>query len=437
MKRIFLSLLTAGMLVSCQEEFIGQYPVDNVPPQPIKNVQQIAQVSGGAILSYELPDDRDLLYVQANYTLDTGEKMVVKSSMYGTQITVDGFAEAAPRKVTLYAVDRSHNLSTPVEFTVNPAQSAIYDVENTLRLIPTFGGMQINWENPTGGNVVIMVSENIMDGSDVQQNVANYYSSSKQGEAFVRGYEAKPHTFYVQVKDRWGNQTEVKSTTLTPLYEEFIAPKDETTQYFKRWNDDPDIPYRQYNTNYVIEKLWDGVTMYGTSGSNFYHTPAGFPFPVCFTFDMGRTFRLSRFKLYQRGTADWVYNHGNPRIFKVWGSPDDKARVNPVNPDEHPWTLLGEYESIKPSGLPVGKKSCTDEDIEKGAGGEDYDFTYGSAYEVRYLMFEIDKTWGGTEMIHISELQFWGQDPRKEVQGEGGEPTEEPKEEAPQTMQVK
>lgn len=425
------------MLVSCQEEFIGQYPVDNVPPQPIKNVQQIAQVSGGAILSYELPDDRDLLYVQANYTLDTGEKMVVKSSMYGTQITVDGFAEAAPRKVTLYAVDRSHNLSTPVEFTVNPAQSAIYDVENTLRLIPTFGGMQINWENPTGGNVVIMVSENIMDGSDVQQNVANYYSSSKQGEAFVRGYEAKPHTFYVQVKDRWGNQTEVKSTTLTPLYEEFIAPKDETTQYFKRWNDDPDIPYRQYNTNYVIEKLWDGVTMYGTSGSNFYHTPAGFPFPVCFTFDMGRTFRLSRFKLYQRGTADWVYNHGNPRIFKVWGSPDDKARVNPVNPDEHPWTLLGEYESIKPSGLPVGKKSCTDEDIEKGAGGEDYDFTYGSAYEVRYLMFEIDKTWGGTEMIHISELEFWGQDPRKDVQGEGGEPTEEPKEEAPQTMQVK
>lgn len=437
MKRIFLSLLTAGMLVSCQEEFIGQYPVDNVPPQPIKNVQQIAQVSGGAILSYELPDDRDLLYVQANYTLDTGEKMVVKSSMYGTQITVDGFAEAAPRKVTLYAVDRSHNLSTPVEFTVNPAQSAIYDVENTLRLIPTFGGMQINWENPTGGNVVIMVSENIMDGSDVQQNVANYYSSSKQGEAFVRGYEAKPHTFYVQVKDRWGNQTEVKSTTLTPLYEEFIAPKDETTQYFKRWNDDPDIPYRQYNTNYVIEKLWDGVTMYGTSGSNFYHTPAGFPFPVCFTFDMGRTFRLSRFKLYQRGTADWVYNHGNPRIFKVWGSPDDKARVNPVNPDEHPWTLLGEYESIKPSGLPVGKKSCTDEDIEKGAGGEDYDFTYGSAYEVRYLMFEIDKTWGGTEMIHISELEFWGQDPRKDVQGEGGEPTEEPKEEAPQAMQVK
>lgn len=437
MKRIFLSLLTAGMLVSCQEEFIGQYPVDNVPPQPIKNVQQIAQVSGGAILSYELPDDRDLLYVQANYTLDTGEKMVVKSSMYGTQITVDGFAEAAPRKVTLYAVDRSHNLSTPVEFTVNPAQSAIYDVENTLRLIPTFGGMQINWENPTGGNVVIMVSENIMDGSDVQQNVANYYSSSKQGEAFVRGYEAKPHTFYVQVKDRWGNQTEVKSTTLTPLYEEFIAPKDETTQYFKRWNDDPDIPYRQYNTNYVIEKLWDGVTMYGTSGSNFYHTPAGFPFPVCFTFDMGRTFRLSRFKLYQRGTADWVYNHGNPRIFKVWGSPDDKARVNPVNPDEHPWTLLGEYESIKPSGLPVGKKSCTDEDIEKGAGGEDYDFTYGSAYEVRYLMFEIDKTWGGTEMIHISELEFWGQDPRKDVQGEGGEPTKEPKEEAPQAMQVK
>ena len=141
---------------------------------------------------------------------------------------------------------------------------------------------------------------------------------------------------------------------------------------------------------------------------------------------MGRTFRLSRFKLYQRGTADWVYNHGNPRIFKVYGSPDDKARVNPINEGEHPWTLLGEYESIKPSGLPVGKKSCTDEDIEKGAGGEDYDFTYGSAYEVRYLMFQIDKTWGGTEMIHISELEFWGQDPNKE-----STPEPEPEPETP------
>ena len=209
MKKIFLLLLVAGALFSCQEEFIGQYPVDSIPPKPISNVEQVEQVSGGAILSYVLPDDRDLLYVQAEYTLDTGEKMIVKSSMYGTQIKIDGFAKAEPRKVTLYAVDRSHNFSTPVEFTVNPAQSAIYDVENTMKLIPTFGGMQISWENPTGGNIVIMVSENIMEGSDVQQNVANYYSTAKTGEAYVRGYEAKPHTFYVQIRDRWGNKTEV------------------------------------------------------------------------------------------------------------------------------------------------------------------------------------------------------------------------------------
>ena len=121
MKKIFLLLLAAGALFSCQEEFIGQYPVDNIPPKPITNVEQVEQVSGGAILSYVLPDDRDLLYVQAEYTLDTGEKMIVKSSMYGTQIKIDGFAKAEPRKVTLYAVDRSHNFSTPVEFTVNPA----------------------------------------------------------------------------------------------------------------------------------------------------------------------------------------------------------------------------------------------------------------------------------------------------------------------------
>ena len=51
MKKIFLLLLAAGALFSCQEEFIGQYPVDNIPPKPITNVEQVEQVSGGAILS--------------------------------------------------------------------------------------------------------------------------------------------------------------------------------------------------------------------------------------------------------------------------------------------------------------------------------------------------------------------------------------------------
>ena len=66
MKKIFLLLFAAGALFSCQEEFIGQYPVDNIPPKPITNVEQLEQVSGGA--------------------------MIVKSSMYGTQIKIDGFA---------------------------------------------------------------------------------------------------------------------------------------------------------------------------------------------------------------------------------------------------------------------------------------------------------------------------------------------------------
>ena len=45
MKKIFLLLLAAGALFSCQEEFIGQYPVDNIPPKPITNVEQVEQVS--------------------------------------------------------------------------------------------------------------------------------------------------------------------------------------------------------------------------------------------------------------------------------------------------------------------------------------------------------------------------------------------------------
>ena len=49
------------------------------------------------------------------------------------------------------------------------------------------------------------------------------------------------------------------------------------------------------------------------------------------------------------------------------------------------------------------------EDERIAAEGEDFTFPIELATDVRYIRFDILETWGGTEMVHIAELEFWGQ----------------------------
>ena len=78
---------TAGLLVlilvfafACEEERVGQNPVDNTPPSAVSNVQ-IEALPGGAKISYDLPNETDISYVICEYMFN-GEKKVVRSSIY-------------------------------------------------------------------------------------------------------------------------------------------------------------------------------------------------------------------------------------------------------------------------------------------------------------------------------------------------------------------
>ena len=399
-KHILLLGLLIASLTSCDEESVGQYPTDNVPPSPVTDVTIKEVFGGGVTLTYQIPDDIDLMGVKAYYTLDTGKKMEVMVSMYEKELNIEGFASAEEHTVELRAVDKSRNESEPTFVKVTPKRAPIFDVFESLQMFDDFGGIQLKWDNPEARDIIVAVSKPIQVDSDIREGVQNFYSSEKEGIGYVRGFTSTLQTFCVEISDQWGNKTEMKSQDCLPLYEEEI----DGTTYWQKWNPS-DIPYRQYSSSYVITKLWDGITMYGTKTNNFFHTPAGDPFPVRFTFDMRQVYKLSRFKLYQRGDS-WVYTHGNPKRFVIYGSLSDKVKMDATDP-EFQWIKLGEFESIKPSGLPLGKYNT--EDLEKGSGGEDYTFPIDIATEVRYIRMDILETWGGTEMMHISELQMWGQ----------------------------
>lgn len=402
-KNIYLLALLVVSLFACSEEKVGQYPVDSIPPSPVTDVQVKQSFGGGVILTYKIPDDLDLLGIKARYTLDTGTKMEVTVSMYATEMKIEGFAKKEKRTVELYAVDRSRNESQPVTVEIVPERSPIFDVYESLEVFDDFGGIQLQWKNPEEKEIILMVSKPITTETDIKESVQNFYTSTKEGIGYVRGFPVGEQTFCFEVCDRWGNKTEMKSGKYNPMYEEEVA----NTTYWQKWNP-TDIPYAQYSSSYPITKLWDGITMQGTATSNFFHLPAGGNFPLRFTFDMRQIYKLSRLKLYQRGDK-WVYEHGNPKRFTIYGSLTDKVRLG--TDSEFQWIKLGDFESTKPSGMPLGSR--TQEDIDKGSGGEDYNFPINLSIPVRYIMFETDETWGGTEMLHISELKFWGEPENK------------------------
>lgn len=401
-KHILLFSLLAFCLAACEEESVGQYPTDSEAPGPVSNVVVKEVFGGGVTLSYTIPDDPDLQGVMAEYTLDTGEKISTIVSGYAREITIEGFATATEHEATLRAVDKSRNMSEPVVAKFTPNRAPIFDVYETLTITSDFGGAKLTWQNPEMKDIIVSVSKPISEGSDVEEDVENFYSSAAEGEGFVRGFDAVPVTFNVVISDQYGNTTDVKSQECLPLYEEKVP----STDYWKRWNGDPTIPYKQYSSSYPIEKMWDGIKM-GTSGDskNMFHLPAGSPFPVRFTFDMGKVYKLSRMKVAQRALG-WAFEHGNPKRFQVFGSLSSNVSVNATDP-EHQWIYLGEFTSYKPSGLPLEQASPEDEAIANE--GEDFTFPLELATEVRYIRFDVYETWGGTEMVHISELEFWGQ----------------------------
>lgn len=114
MKKIYYSLmlLLGGMFMintSCSDDD----EKDTMAPGQISNVRFVPNYGGGYFL-YDIPEDPDFLYVRADYTVDSGEKVSKTSSTYNDTLFVEGFGQVKEYEVKLYSVDRNENVSAPV-----------------------------------------------------------------------------------------------------------------------------------------------------------------------------------------------------------------------------------------------------------------------------------------------------------------------------------
>ena len=403
---LLISVINIFMLIlfhACNEEPIGMQPMDSTPPGPVSDVTW-KPIPGGAVFKYTLPDDEDLLYVKAVYYLTGDVERETIASLYADSLVIVGFGDTNEHLVNLIAVDRSRNESTPYPETIKPDTPDVLSIAETLELEPDFGGVRASWNNPNRAEVSINVL--FKDHNDEFVPLESFYTSRLDGEGYVRGMDTISADFIVYVQDKWNNKSLEKKYTHKPLYETlFDRQKFSRTA---RTHDAVEFP------GYYMSLMWDGRY----TEDYCFSTQDGRPetWPHAATMDMGITGKISRIRLYQRinGVQAWIFDIGNVRKFRVYGSANLADLEVDILAEEwsEKWEeafkdvpLLMDCEYIKPSGLPRGQLS--DEDVFVAYNGMDFTCPPGKP-PVRYLRFVVTEVWSGGTNFQIGEIEIFG-----------------------------
>ena len=200
-KNIALLILAATFLISCEEEPIGQPPIDNIPPSPVTGVE-VTPLAGGAKVIYTIPADEDLLYVQARYQSEERVR-IWKSSIFTNELLLDGFGDTNEKRIIIETVDRSKNVSEPVSAKFSPLTPPVFSVFNTVEIKEDFGGISFTFQNPLKAELAFVVLTS--NENDEMRQIEKIYTSVEEGNFAVRGYENVERKFGIYVADRWDN----------------------------------------------------------------------------------------------------------------------------------------------------------------------------------------------------------------------------------------
>lgn len=393
MKRILFFISIIGVLAflnSCEENVKGPLFANSEAPGPITS-PKVENLPGAAIISYTLPEDEDLLYVKAAYKLANGKMVEAKSSNFLSSVKVEGFGDVGEQIVTLYAVNRSENESTPVEVIVNPELPDVNSVQSTIEMVADFGGVLYRWKNENNASLSFMVLAT--DSTGALSEVETVYSAVTDGQYTVRGFAPDEKVFGILVRDRWDNYSDTAKIKVTPLFEEELDKN-----IFEKITLDNDHDWA----------AWEGRYEYSFDGnkSTFNHTWAGTGWPQNFTVDLGVVARLSRLNIVQRQT--FFYRHGNLRLFDVWGSKEEPSQDGSLDNWLPMRVASSPYNNGCVSIRPSEQGGTAAEDQEHFENGDEFSFTLDDP-EVRYIRLVVNETWGLTGFSHFAEITFWGQ----------------------------
>jgi hypothetical protein len=402
MKKIVVNIffLLASMMLTitgCSESDL-LHPAgkdDGSAPGQVTNVR-VRNWSGAATISYDLPKDSDLSYVKATFIGTNGAEREMRASSYVDSLVLEGFGDTKEYTIEIRSYDKFENASAPVSVKINPLDPPVNLVFKSLSWDVDFGGFVVNFDNVTKSKVGIYVTRRDSVSKE-QEYYDAYFTESSGGHFSVRGLPDEENEFGLYVMDHWGNSSEIKTFTVTPWREDFLDKS--KFEWINPVRVPGDLKSSDWHRN--PQSLWNGII----DNWDYGHTIWPLEFPHRFTFDLGVTAKMSRVKTWQRTGDDVRWQHGAWRLFKVYGCTELPSGNSAADPFEG-WTLIGDFVSVKPSGLPIGQVS--DEDIQLLNEGEEFSFDR-DAPSVRYLRFEINGVHSAMKLSCMSEISLWGE----------------------------
>jgi len=395
-KNFIIIPLLLFVLMGCKEEGRIDHIDGSAPaPAPIDAMSvNVRKTPGGAVLKYKLPEDiSNLLYVRADYEIQSGVKRQTKASCYEDSLVLDGFGDTRTYDVLLYSIGKNEKSSKPVIVQVEPGVAPVYLA--TALLKEAFGGVAVVIENPEKAALAIeLMGDTAKLG--YQSRLATYYTSKEKANFTFRGLDTIQGDFSVYMRDRWNNMSETETATLTPWYEEFI-PKD-------KWNADPPFPLpgdrAASAAAYQISNIWNG----NITTESMYNAAIGGTMPIWITWDLGVTIVMSRFT-YWYSPNRTPFAEYSLKEFELYGS------TNPnLDGSWDSWTKLGKFECLRPSGLNIN----TAEDEAFARAGFEFELEETDVIKpfvpVRYIRLKGLSNFfpSGVGAMMIQEISIWG-----------------------------
>ncbi|MEA4917688.1 DUF5000 domain-containing lipoprotein [Proteiniphilum sp.] len=386
MKTKYLYFILLLLFFSCAEKELT--PISDSLGKPGIVTDIVIEPShGGAMISYKIPNTEDLLAVKGLYTVSNGKEREAIASFYENKLQIQGYHDTLEHSVRLYAINRSMELSDPVEVKFRPLESPLSMAIRTTTIEADFGGARFDWKNPVKKplNIELLAPDSLGRMS----TISILTSDIDKNTYSIRGYDPQPYRFSMIISDNFDNFSDTISAEVTPLFEERLDKKKYSVM--------------QLNNDKVFTE-WGclNIHMFDDDFSTFGHT-ANNAIPAGLTIDLGTTAKLSRFVMHQRIFGDSYYNHGNPKKMEIYTCDHQPSQSG----DWSEWTKIMDCEIVKPSGSPGG--TVTDLDMEAARNGHEFAFDL-SQPPMRYVRILFLSTWGGTSYVHPAEIAFYGEE---------------------------
>ncbi len=390
-------------LFACSEEERLTY-LDQDAPAPVAvdiNTVQVENFPGISVLRYQLPKDDNLLSVKAVYQTAPGMMCEAKASRYVDSLLLEGYAQAGDYQVQLYSVGKNGKESQAVNITVSPLASPIYEAIQSLELQDMFGGIRGKFENPSNALLTVVLSADTAHTGN-QTWLRSFVLGNTNPSFAYLGLSDEETEFSVYVKDRWGNKSEARTFTCTPMLEEPIDK-----QYWSKYELESDETGARESPRYRFECIWDGITV---GDWNYFFISYDKPLPRTFTIKLGQRVRLSRFVMHH--AYNFPYERSfTPKKIELYVSDSDAPGDDLFGGD---WQLIAQLESTIPSGL--AEPTQEDKDHARFDGEnmfiESTDEIPNPYVPAKYLRVRVLKNWDEdlTEAsIAIGEIDLFGQ----------------------------